>query len=308
MRLSKVWPANALRSDKVSSVAINQTVSAIVEVEMLAMVVLRVIEVICGAHWRLIHTKQVAKEFIKGWVMLDSFKVITLPVHNLRQSLLRGDLFGLRVGNLNLEREISLLDETIKVSTVLCYGMNINDEIMLNTVIRLLSDVMLPHNRVDLIISNVLNMVNISSSRLVSGCNVDKRIGCNVDKRIFRRNFDLLLEDVLGLSLSNSHNNVRQSGLLLNNAVNFDLLGLAVLILELDKSFLHLLNDGFSDGSRDFYIIVSFIYIGLSLKLGGHQFELLFPLFFFSVSSRLVLVIFSKIDNEDLCVFKADPK
>ena len=176
--MSKVWPANTLRFDKVSSVTFNQTFSVIVEAEMLAMVVLRVIDDICWAHWLLIHTvelgKQVVKEGVKLWVVLDSLEVFTLPVHNLRQSLCGGLLFGLGVGHLNMEWEMSVLNETIKVSTVPCNGLYVTDEIVLNTVIRLLSKVMLLHYRVDLIISNVFDAVNIVCSRLVRGSDFDK--------------------------------------------------------------------------------------------------------------------------------------
>lgn len=298
MWVSKVWPANALRFDKVSSVALNQTFSVIVEVEMLAMVVLRVIEVICGAHWLLIHTvelvKQVVKEGVKLWVVLDRLEVITLPVHNLQQSLCGGFLFGLGVGHLNLEWEMSVLNKTIKVSTVLCNVLNIIDEIVLNTVIRLLSKVMLLHYRVDLVISNVLDAVNIVSSRLVRGS--------NFDKRFFRLICDLLFKNFLGLSLCNGHNNVRQAGLLLKNAVDFGLLGLAVLLLELAKSILNLLNDDFSDGGLDLHFFV----IRVNFELGGHQFKFLLHLFFIDGSLVLVLVILGKVDDVDLSVFEAD--
>ena len=296
--MSKVWPANALRFGKVSSVALNQTFSVIVEAEMLAMVVLRVIEVICRALWLLIHTvelgKQVVKEGVKVWVVLDSLEVFTLPVHNLRQSLCGGLLFGLGVGHLNLEREMSVLNETIKVSTVRCNGLYVTDEIVLNTVIRFLSKVMLLHYRVDLVISNVLDMVNIASSRLVRGS--------NFGKRFFGLSCDILFEDFLGLSLSNRHNNVRQAGLLLKNAVDFVLLRLAVLLLELAKSILNLLNDDFSDGGLDLHFFV----IRVNFELGGHQFKFLLHLFFIDGSIVLVLVILGKVDDVYLSVFEAD--
>ena len=169
--LSKIWPANGLRFGKCSSAIFKETLCTIVEVQMLVMIVIWVIKVLSRANWCLLGfvelRKQVTEEAVKVWVLLDRFNVFTLPVDNLLQSLLRSFMFRLRVRNLDIEREMSLVDQTIKVSTMICNGMNILNELMLNTVIGMLGIIMLLHDTIDLLVSHMPDMINILCPGLV---------------------------------------------------------------------------------------------------------------------------------------------
>ena len=106
------------------------------------MIILWVIKVIRRALWGpfdLIKLcKDMLKEAVKVWIVLDGFKVFSFPLDNLFQSLDRFDWLGRLsrfIRNLDLEREMSILNETSKVTTILCNIMDFFNEFLLNIVI-----------------------------------------------------------------------------------------------------------------------------------------------------------------------------